>query len=496
MKEILYVQAGELSNYTGTHFWNTQECYMGTNEIESLNQINPSISFCENVNEEGTATLCPRALIFDRKAHFGSISSPGELGIHNNTRKNTHSTWNGAMVEVRHEEIPKSHYQTLLEEGVEATQSGESIGSMQKNIRFWSDYNRLYYLSRSLQRVPDAGATNLTWLEEQATFDLYDKETDVIDGSLRRLVEDCDNLQGLQLMNDTNDFGGFIRGFLACFRDEYLKLPSLTFPTISMGPRYISASTQDAEERALVNEALFLRDLSELSTMNIVIQEPSFWPTSDWERTLGWPGHSLYHQSALLSSIYETATLPLRQTSSGEDMSTICQLLKCQNATPYGELVGRLIPSQIFKKNEIMNLSSRHLAQVFSQLDVTRGFSSNSLQDYEKWSLLKNSAVAAPYIRSFHTTTYPLPTSFPSFPEAAVKFSPEQRSTTIRAVPVIASMSTSSNVALTLQNYAELVDQHIKSFGRLHPSSSMGLSSDELKDLADDLWRLNDGAQG
>ncbi len=27
MKEIIYIQAGKLSNYIGTHFWNTQESY-------------------------------------------------------------------------------------------------------------------------------------------------------------------------------------------------------------------------------------------------------------------------------------------------------------------------------------------------------------------------------------------------------------------------------------------------------------------------------------
>ena len=34
-------------------------------------------------------------------------------------------------------------------------------------------------------------------------------------------------------MNDTNTFGGFMGAFLACFRDEYLKLPSFTVPLMS-----------------------------------------------------------------------------------------------------------------------------------------------------------------------------------------------------------------------------------------------------------------------
>jgi len=34
-------------------------------------------------------------------------------------------------------------------------------------------------------------------------------------------------------MNDTDTFGGFMASFFADFRDEYLKVPSLTFPILS-----------------------------------------------------------------------------------------------------------------------------------------------------------------------------------------------------------------------------------------------------------------------
>lgn len=52
MKEILYIQAGQLSNYTGTHFWNTQESYLASNESKDYADIDPSLSFCENVDDK------------------------------------------------------------------------------------------------------------------------------------------------------------------------------------------------------------------------------------------------------------------------------------------------------------------------------------------------------------------------------------------------------------------------------------------------------------
>ena len=56
MKEILYIQAGALPNFVGTHFWNTQESYFqydgdlegddGADEPE----INHDVSFREGLS--------------------------------------------------------------------------------------------------------------------------------------------------------------------------------------------------------------------------------------------------------------------------------------------------------------------------------------------------------------------------------------------------------------------------------------------------------------
>lgn len=50
MKEILYIQAGSLSNYTGTHFWNTQESYF-TYEDSQDPLTTHDISFREGLTQ-------------------------------------------------------------------------------------------------------------------------------------------------------------------------------------------------------------------------------------------------------------------------------------------------------------------------------------------------------------------------------------------------------------------------------------------------------------
>jgi hypothetical protein len=61
MKEILYFQAGTAANYVGTHFWNTQECYLNQDvgdgdetafvdhERSFLENVSGKVSFCQHV---------------------------------------------------------------------------------------------------------------------------------------------------------------------------------------------------------------------------------------------------------------------------------------------------------------------------------------------------------------------------------------------------------------------------------------------------------------
>jgi hypothetical protein len=58
MREIIYIQAGSFANYTGTHFWNTQESYF-TYGDEDEPIVNHDLSF-----EEGRSLqVCPILLI-------------------------------------------------------------------------------------------------------------------------------------------------------------------------------------------------------------------------------------------------------------------------------------------------------------------------------------------------------------------------------------------------------------------------------------------------
>jgi hypothetical protein len=66
---------------------------------------------------------------------------------------------NGDVVEYRQESIPKSAYQDLMDEELDdpPCQDSQTEDNRERDpeIRYWSDFNRVYYLPRTIQKLPD-----------------------------------------------------------------------------------------------------------------------------------------------------------------------------------------------------------------------------------------------------------------------------------------------------------------------------------------------------
>lgn len=72
MREIITLQLGNLSNYTATHFWNTQESYFTyAGQEESL--VDHDVHWRAGVGADGSETFLPRTVIYDLKGGFGSL---------------------------------------------------------------------------------------------------------------------------------------------------------------------------------------------------------------------------------------------------------------------------------------------------------------------------------------------------------------------------------------------------------------------------------------
>jgi len=217
-------------------------------------------------------------------------------------------------MEYRQDPIPRSQYQTGMDESDDDYDVGENE-TCDTEIRYWSDFNRVSYNPRTMQQIPDpADWENVDgeWNLGQQSFIRYNGVrigcTDEIcntnpmkghwfDGRTRATIprgmwfasgvlslsvatqRTKRRSQGIQVMNDTASFGSFISSFLISFHDEYLKLPSLIFPLLSdVVPRHIDVDDVSGPLKCLPCNPLIVSETRrQESSKRRSISEKSEW---------------------------------------------------------------------------------------------------------------------------------------------------------------------------------------------------------------------------
>jgi hypothetical protein len=122
--------------------------------------------------------------------------------------------------------IPPHDYQVHLDSGLPAQPISPST------VRFWSDYNRLFYHPRSLVQIHiptshlQLSETQLSpfdrWDVGEDLFKAEDQEHDLLDRDLRPFIEECDQMQGLQVITGADDaWAGFAAKYVERIRDEF-----------------------------------------------------------------------------------------------------------------------------------------------------------------------------------------------------------------------------------------------------------------------------------
>lgn len=131
--------------------------------------------------------------------------------------------WDGSTSTQQQRAIEPSRYQTLLDQGLPTYQLRDV------DIKYWSDFNRVFYHPRSAVQLNEYELNSQimpfeNWTVGEDLFRDLDKEFDLIDRDVRPFAEECDNMQGLQLLTSTDDaWGGFAARYMDSLRDEYGK---------------------------------------------------------------------------------------------------------------------------------------------------------------------------------------------------------------------------------------------------------------------------------
>lgn len=260
-------------------------------------------------------TYTPRLLVVDLKGTLGYLNERGTLYDSSNHQDDPPPLWDEDSVELTAEpETPKSPFVQALEESTESAKSDEI--NLEQEIHSWVDYLVPRFHPRTINVVREYKhacadqpfdifnyGQNL-WSNEYFEDDFTDR--------IRAYVEECDLMQGFQVLLDSTDgFGGLGTACVQHLHDEYGK-SIIAFPSIAGENGEPAAS----DLIKVVNTALCWQQLGESSSLfSPLCCGKSGWPLPGEPRqfdNLTYDSALKYHSSAVLATALDTLTLRYR----------------------------------------------------------------------------------------------------------------------------------------------------------------------------------------
>lgn len=238
MHEIITVSVGQRSNHLSTQFFNCQEQILYS-QTEKLNDpcvfLDPSFD-----RRTKTVSYFPRALLWDARTGNGALGTY-QYAQTNDYYYNENSDDNSRQNHIITDPpIPKSDYQVALD-----SNTGKLPELKPETTKYWSDYSKLIYHPTSFNVLKDwyhdvsnpnvPGFQNLG-IKKFVDYNLGYQEfndnylQDFFDGNMHSQLEQCDTLQGFNLLTDMDSsWGGFSSAMLLELRNELPKVSIFTW---------------------------------------------------------------------------------------------------------------------------------------------------------------------------------------------------------------------------------------------------------------------------
>ncbi|KAL2145100.1 hypothetical protein VTI28DRAFT_7979 [Corynascus sepedonium] len=513
MHEIITLQFGQQANYLATHFWNTQESYFTYSADQPESPIDHDIHFRPGIAPDGTETFMPRTVIYDLKGAFGTLRKVNALYDVNDDALSSASavtnTWQAAPP-TRIQSAPPvtlSPYQAALEANLPPRRPQPS------EIRFFSDYARVYYHPRSIvplaERDVTPSSSSLGFEGHGAGEDLFvglDREHDLLDRDLRPFVEEADCMQGVQVLAGFDDaWGGFAGRYVERVRDEYGGKVALWVWGLHQGGR--SGLPREKRLLRLANKARTITEMYKQASIVVPLAVPEqltagvvLDPASHW------------HTSALLVAAVESAMLPsrLREPSKRDTLGGMADVLNVMGKQTVADLqMSFSRPESEGQSNAMQKLSDDELSEgvqldirftpseqldsyvrrsngfdrprVFSQLIASRGYQGEGNEDFEideAGRRIRRSSYE-PVTKSYNSDLqFPLLDSFPEI------FRGDHEESLTESLNITSSLSTDSSVSGRLKQLRSTV---IRSIG-LEDRETLGNELMEMADEYHDGW--------
>uniref|UniRef100_A0A8C8Z6X2 Protein misato homolog 1 n=1 Tax=Prolemur simus TaxID=1328070 RepID=A0A8C8Z6X2_PROSS len=349
VREVLTLQLGHFAGFVGAHWWNQQDAGLGraTDGEEPPGELCPDVLYRTGRTLHGQETYTPRLILMDLKGSLSSLKEEGAL--YRDKQLDAAIAWCGKLTTHKEEVYPKNTYlQDLPSAEVRASALNHGIQSplphttattskppipTEGSIRVWSDFLRVHLHPRSICMIQkynhDGEAGRLEAFGQGESVLKEPRYLEELEDRLHFYVEECDFLQGFQILCDLHDgFSGVGAKAAELLQDEYSGRGIITWGLLP-GPYNLEEPQKNIYR--LLNTAFGLVHLTAYSSLVCPLslsgslglrpEPPVKFPYLHYDATLP------YHCSAILATALDTVTVPYRLRSSPVSMVHLADML-------------------------------------------------------------------------------------------------------------------------------------------------------------------------
>ncbi|KAG7201912.1 hypothetical protein KM043_004623 [Ampulex compressa] len=313
-REILTIQLGYYSNFIGSHWWNLQETNFSY-DPDNPSEINHDVLYREGINPRRQVTYTPRLLLVDLKGSLGYLSERSTLYETEESYANCPLLWDSENVDITREEpSPKPPFIQSLERPT--TEVTESL-NLDQNVNTWADFLLPRFNPRTVNTIKKYkhNCTNQPFNIFTYGRNLWNTEkfADDFSDRIRAYVEECDWMQGFQVLLDSTDgFAGLGTACIQHLHDEYGK-SIISFPCIDS----VSTEPSAVDLIKVVNTALCWQNIGDCSSLySPLCCGQKGWPQVGDARCFDHLTYNLeqrYHTSAILATALDTLSIRYRR---------------------------------------------------------------------------------------------------------------------------------------------------------------------------------------
>lgn len=556
-REVVTLQLGHYSNFVGTHWWNLQDAGLSYDPDSSSGEVQSDVLFREGQTSGGHVTYTPRLIAMDLKGSLRTLRQEGRL--YDLGHDTSSVSWQGRLV--MHQESPpeKNSFLEDLDKldgdilaktdftsrplcsagSLKVDSVNGRLASVQQgyqlegSVKVWSDFLRIHLHPRTISVIHqynhDGEAHRLEAFGQGDAL-LQGALLDELEDKLHFFVEECDYLQGFQVLCDMADgFAGLGSKVTEMLRDSYGGRGILTF---GLSPVSHPASTPLKDLYHHLNTTLGIVHMSSHSSFFCPLTlrgrlgrrppSPPTFPHLNYDPSL-W-----YHSSSVLALALDALTVPYRLRNNSVPMWQVADTLTesgrkvvtAFGAVPFPMMLGSSLPDALSSCADALPWKPLSACpdggggRCYGQWTTLRGYEGqrllSSLPPGAKppsplHSLHSGEDVLASYIRSFYPSTplalhlVPTPSKLtPPFPQIfgrslgdrgfllSQTLAPSHAPASVSSVPVLTSLQSGP----ALESWLSDLRRAAGAANVRRAAPSFLSQGPELTDYQEDLERL------